>query len=300
MALRELYKKFREQWKDKPDKTTPVTAEALNHIEQGIYANSNKMALKEIYDDNSINLSKTSTSIGDCSVAEGFGTIAYSDYQHVEGTYNLVDTNSKYIHIAGNGNRSDSRSNAYTLDREGNAWFAGGVESVGKKISFDLSASGTTIYISQIVIEGVGHNGTLMVGGFYFGTLVFSNIPPFALVLNVSAIKYSDSTTEIEGTAKLINSFASSTSQLYGNTFSGKIEVENLNYDSSLSTSCKAYLKVIFDLEGISQNTITVNAPSSAIYKTLNYYYPINQLRTDLTEKIESLEQRIAELERSE
>ena len=40
MALRELYKKFRDEWKDKPDKTTPVTAEALNHIEQGIYENS--------------------------------------------------------------------------------------------------------------------------------------------------------------------------------------------------------------------------------------------------------------------
>lgn len=56
MALRKLYQKFREEWKDKPDKTTPVTAEALNHIEQGIYDNSNRMALKEIYGDDSLNL----------------------------------------------------------------------------------------------------------------------------------------------------------------------------------------------------------------------------------------------------
>lgn len=38
-----LYQKFRDLWKDKPDKTTPVTAEALNHFEQGIYDNSNNI-----------------------------------------------------------------------------------------------------------------------------------------------------------------------------------------------------------------------------------------------------------------
>lgn len=35
-----LYQKFRDIWKNKPDKTTPVTAEAMMHIEQGIYDNS--------------------------------------------------------------------------------------------------------------------------------------------------------------------------------------------------------------------------------------------------------------------
>ena len=32
-----------------------------------------------------------------------------------------------YIHVAGNGVHADSRSNAHTLDWEGNAWFAGDV-----------------------------------------------------------------------------------------------------------------------------------------------------------------------------
>jgi len=32
-----------------------------------------------------------------------------------------------YIHVAGNGVHSESRSNAHTLDWEGNAWFAGDV-----------------------------------------------------------------------------------------------------------------------------------------------------------------------------
>lgn len=35
-----LYIKAREEWKDKPDKTTPVDAKSLNQIEGGVYKNS--------------------------------------------------------------------------------------------------------------------------------------------------------------------------------------------------------------------------------------------------------------------
>lgn len=58
---RTLYQKFRDLWKDKPDKTTPVTAKALMHFEQGIYNNSVNMALKEIYGDNAILMGRTSS-----------------------------------------------------------------------------------------------------------------------------------------------------------------------------------------------------------------------------------------------
>jgi len=64
------------------------------------------------------------------SHAEGGGTIAGSSYQHVEGLYNIEDTEGKYIHIAGNGS-SGARSNAYTLDKQGNAVFAGDIETKG-------------------------------------------------------------------------------------------------------------------------------------------------------------------------
>ena len=39
--------------------------------------------------------------------------------------YNVEDTTS--IHIIGNGFGNNDRSNAYTLDQSGNAWFAGDV-----------------------------------------------------------------------------------------------------------------------------------------------------------------------------
>lgn len=62
------------------------------------------------------------------SHAEGLGTIANGDNQHVQGKYNIADDTS--LDIVGNGKYSSDgskRSNAYTLDRQGNAWFAGEV-----------------------------------------------------------------------------------------------------------------------------------------------------------------------------
>ena len=64
--------------------------------------------------------------------AEGRGTIARARSQHAEGEYNIQDpkyspdARGTYIHIAGNGT-SSKRSNAYTLDWSGNAWFAGDI-----------------------------------------------------------------------------------------------------------------------------------------------------------------------------
>jgi hypothetical protein len=70
---------------------------------------------------------ESAQAIGENSHAEGHGTIARSDNQHVQGTYNVEDTTGKYLHIVGNGDAIDNRSNAHTLDNEGNAWFAGDV-----------------------------------------------------------------------------------------------------------------------------------------------------------------------------
>ena len=69
------------------------------------------------------------------SHAEGEGTIASSFAQHVQGRYNVRDNSynysnkpyGTYAHIVGNGTSNNDRSNAYTLDWSGNAWFAGKV-----------------------------------------------------------------------------------------------------------------------------------------------------------------------------
>ena len=68
---------------------------------------------------------------GEASHAEGGGTIASSECQHVQGKFNIEDTTNTYAHIVGNGETDDARSNAHTLDWNGNAWFAGNVSVDG-------------------------------------------------------------------------------------------------------------------------------------------------------------------------
>lgn len=65
--------------------------------------------------------------IGENSHAEGEGTVAGSRNQHVQGAYNEIDTTGNYLEIIGNGANDRNRSNAYTLDKDGNAWFSGEV-----------------------------------------------------------------------------------------------------------------------------------------------------------------------------
>ena len=69
------------------------------------------------------------TASGHSSHAEGKGTIAAGDNQHVQGKYNIEDTSSTYAHIVGNGTSYTARSNAHTLDWDGNAEFQGDVKA---------------------------------------------------------------------------------------------------------------------------------------------------------------------------
>ena len=81
---------------------------------------------------------------GNASHAEGQGTIAVGENQHVQGKYNIKDVktaeypNGKYAHMVGNGTSDYVRSNAHTLDWNGNAWFAGNISS-GKYSSVNTS-----------------------------------------------------------------------------------------------------------------------------------------------------------------
>ena len=84
----------------------------------------------------------STTAYGYYSHAEGEGTIASSSHQHVQGYYNLEDKANKYAHIVGNGDSSSFRSNAHTLDWDGNAWYAGTVE--GKALILPSSTENST------------------------------------------------------------------------------------------------------------------------------------------------------------
>lgn len=92
---------------------------------------------------------------GNYSHAEGYGTMARGSYQHVQGKYNIDDTESKYVHIVGNGTSSIKRSNAHTLDWKGNAWYQGTVEGTAMIIKSSTEGSSKRFKIT------VGDDGLL-------------------------------------------------------------------------------------------------------------------------------------------
>ena len=89
------------------------------------------------------------------SHAEGYHTLASSSYQHVQGQYNIEDSEGTYAHIVGNGTSSSKRSNAHTLDWSGNAWFSGTVEGTGV-----ILKSSTTDSTKRFLVT-VDDSGTL-------------------------------------------------------------------------------------------------------------------------------------------
>lgn len=100
---------------------------------------------------------RCSMSLGNNSHAEGENSIAYGKNQHVQGKYNLIDYENKYAMIIGNGNgyidgqTEYHRSNAMTVDWNGNSTFAGSVESTsviltspnGTKFNITVDDDGT-------------------------------------------------------------------------------------------------------------------------------------------------------------
>lgn len=94
---------------------------------------------------------------GNQSHAEGRYTIAAGAAQHVEGVGNVADTESKYIHIAGNG-EWEARSNAYTLDWDGNAEYAGDVIANGcssKEIPVSLLEVNNLVQTMKTELDGI-------------------------------------------------------------------------------------------------------------------------------------------------
>ena len=85
---------------------------------------------------------KETQAVGEASHAEGIKTIANKTGQHVQGKYNKFDENNNYAHIVGNGTFKQ-RSNAHTLDWDGNAWYAGDIIAGTEDNQKDIIATGT-------------------------------------------------------------------------------------------------------------------------------------------------------------
>lgn len=81
---------------------------------------------------------------GEMSHSEGYETIAHSDYQHVQGKFNIEDADNKYADIIGNGTSDTNRSNAHTLDWNGNAWYQGDIKIGGNSYDDGINVATET------------------------------------------------------------------------------------------------------------------------------------------------------------
>ncbi len=331
-----------KDWKDKPDKTTPIMADDLKHIEQGIKDAMDNRALKEIYEDTAISLGRGqqnkgnkslavgfnadatayySASIGNQTVAsnttafahgdqttasgtgshaEGLGAVAKGAYSHAEGKYNVEDSSDKYAHIVGNGRGLSERSNAYTLDWNGNAWFAKDVTtdevSLAALNSSLLSASvditdkcryqvtGQSLEI-DVPIDGISLTSYMnrIFGGLYWGIVNFQSRPPHTFIAQISGQYRGQKDTKdqniTDGFANLINDNVSVQEQ-YGKIFHGTIDLSSVQPASGTA-------KITFDMTP-PQGESTANVGSIQIFKAL----PINDIMTRLA----TLEETVAGL----
>ena len=118
---------------------------------------------------------------GNNSHAEGYYNEAPGYATHVQGKYNVVQSVTgpnylgKYCHIVGNGTSDTARSNAHTLDWDGNAWFAGDVYTGGTAMDSGAKKLATEVPVSTAdngkvlsVVNGAWAAAT-MPSGVYVG-----------------------------------------------------------------------------------------------------------------------------------
>ena len=171
------------------------------------------------------------TASGDLSHAEGIYTEASGYATHVQGKYNIIQQVTgpgylgKYCHIVGNGASDTARSNAHTLDWNGNAWFAGDVYTGGTAMDSGAKKLATEVPVSTAdngkvlsVVNGVWA-ATAMSSGAYVGsytgdgslnkTLTFNFKP--AVVMIAGAPDGPSSAIGIYGFRYLMNDNNSST-----------------------------------------------------------------------------------------
>ena len=94
----------------------------------GCYGDGN-IVIGQAYNGNMI-AGDSAISANNCQ-AFGYGVQVFGGASMVQGKYNILDRKSPntYAHIVGNGTSNSARSNAYTLDWQGNGTFAGTVSS---------------------------------------------------------------------------------------------------------------------------------------------------------------------------
>ena len=218
------------------------------------------------------------TASGDNSHAEGKYTKASSDNQHVQGKYNIEDTEGKYAHIVGNGTDGDKRSNAHTLDWNGNAWYAG-----------KLSQEGTPTEDKDLVTKKYfDENSTNVADGFVMNDQVngykyliqmkdgvlTSILLPSSISVDTSSLQ---GVTFMEGDAIDVETLTFMANYPDG-TSSQITDTENLSYTPSELTTDVTQISFVYNIAGLKLTydmPITVTAFDPAV-KLQDFTYTTN------------------------
>ena len=193
---------------------------------------------------------------GEISHAEGEWTKASSECQHVQGKYNIEDAENKYAHIVGNGN-SRARSNAHTLDWNGNAWFQG-------KIT--LGENNIEVATKQDVSDAIEKNGF---SGDYND---LSNKPIIPSVEGLASESYVN-----DAVTQLSDNLQGQINDLFQNVSNGKELIASAITDKGVDASKEETFQSLSE----KINQIPVGPPGSNI---IGYINEENDIYVSLTE----------------
>ena len=179
---------------------------------------------------------------GGCSHAEGANTVASGMNQHAQGKFNIEDNSDTYAHIVGNGNSENTRSNAHTLDWDGNAWFAGDVFVGGSS-----QTSG-----DKLMKEPTGTQGQLL--GFTADNTVgaVDSKSPTSVTITLTTSGWSSNTQ----TVTVSGVSASETAQLI--TPTPKITSQSAYYEAGIMCTGQAANSLTFTCQTVPTSNLTV------------------------------------------
>jgi hypothetical protein len=115
-----------------------------------------------------------SEGVGGFSATIGEGLIASQRGQTVVGTYNVDDTGDDYVFIAGNGTSDSARSNAFTVDWDGNVKAAGRVSGTYTDLTITRTANSYVDATYVGYLRAVRKDGML----WFNGNIGFSTAMP--------------------------------------------------------------------------------------------------------------------------
>lgn len=224
------------------------------------------------------------------SHAEGTGTIAASEAQHVVGKYNIEDNQDEYAEIVGNGNlpsgaSQPTRSNARTLDWQGNETLAGdliinGNTSVGQAlqgIPDELSDLDDVVITSPTDMQGLVYDANT--GKWKNGNVGSGGASTAADVSYVNTTS-SLSATNVQDAIDEVNNKANGARQAFIQVYTSDSTATIMDYNTFEEFKAAVTTKtILFDFHGVTWHSVT-SAPSGTM-QVYNYFYYVGKETTD-------------------